>query len=121
LCKQSIRTNKHLVNILNQDRLIAFQDFPHKKASKTKKDEHLVEVHGTLVCRDAENTPFINTDLNGSIILESLPIIFTTPGLNFINILRTAFTHVDPEYAKKTVKSAASFGAFGTYERKSCM
>jgi len=42
------------------------------------------------------------------------------PGLNFINVLRTAFTHVDPECAKKTVKSAVSFGAFGTYERKSC-
>ena len=40
--------------------------------------------------------------------------------LNFINVLHTAFTHVDPENAKKTVKSAVSFGAFGTYKHKSC-
>jgi len=43
-----------------------------------------------------------------------------TPGVDFINILRTAFTHVDPECAKKTVKAAVSFGTFGTYQRKSC-
>jgi len=36
-----------------------------------------------------------------------------TAGINFINVL--------PECAKKTVKSVVSFGAFGTYERKSCM
>ncbi len=42
-----------------------------------------------------------------------------TSGLNFINVLCTAFIHADPECAKKTVKSAVSFGAFGTYERKS--
>jgi hypothetical protein len=41
------------------------------------------------------------------------------PGVNFINVLHTAFTHTDPECAKKTVKSAVSFGAFGTYKRKS--
>jgi len=41
-------------------------------------------------------------------------------GLNFINILSTAFTLPDPKCAKKTVKLAVSFGAFGTYERKSC-
>jgi len=40
--------------------------------------------------------------------------------LNFINVLCTAFTHVDPKCAKKTVKSAVSFDAFGTYEPKSC-
>ncbi len=27
-----------------------------------------------------------------------------TPGVNFINVLRTAFTCADPESAKKTVK-----------------
>jgi len=43
-----------------------------------------------------------------------------TPGLNLINVLYTAFTHIDPNVQKKTVKSAASFGTFGTYERKSC-
>jgi len=36
-------------------------------------------------------------------------------GLNFINVLHTAFTRTDPECAKKTVKSAVLFGAFGTY------
>jgi len=41
-------------------------------------------------------------------------------GLNFINVLHTDLMHVDPECAKKTVKSAVSFGAFGTHERKSC-
>jgi hypothetical protein len=41
-------------------------------------------------------------------------------GLNFIKLLRTDFMHADPICAKKTVKSAVSFGAFGTYERKSC-
>jgi len=42
-------------------------------------------------------------------------------GVDFINIQRTAFTHADPECAKKTVMSAVLFGAFGIYERKSCM
>jgi hypothetical protein len=46
--------------------------------------------------------------------------ILWPPGVNFINVLHSAFTHVDPECAKKTVKSAVSFGTFGTYERKSC-
>ncbi len=41
-------------------------------------------------------------------------------GVNFINVLCTAFTHVDPECAKKTFKSAVSFGSFGFYEHKSC-
>ncbi len=31
---------------------------------------------------------------------------------NFINVLRTAFMHVDPECVKKTFKSAVSFGTF---------
>jgi len=47
-------------------------------------------------------------------------LVSLTPGLNFINFLRTAFMLADPECAKKTVKLAVSFGAFGTYERKSC-
>jgi len=47
----------------------------------------------------------------------------STPGLNVINVLHTAFTYVDPKCAKKDsqVKSAVSFGAFGTYERKMLM
>jgi len=41
-------------------------------------------------------------------------------GVDFINVLRTAFSLVDPESVKNTVKSSASFYAFGIYERKSC-
>jgi len=37
-----------------------------------------------------------------------------------INILRTAFSLVDPKKVKNTVESLVSFYAFGTYERKSC-
>ncbi len=43
-------------------------------------------------------------------------LVTLTPGFNFINILRTAFMQVDPECAKKTVKSALSFYAFGLRE-----
>jgi len=42
------------------------------------------------------------------------------PGVNFINILRAAFTLVDPKSVKNTVKSSVSFYAFGIYVRKSC-
>jgi len=41
-------------------------------------------------------------------------------GVNFINILRTAFTLVDPKSIKNTVKSKVSFYAFGIWVRKSC-
>jgi len=41
-------------------------------------------------------------------------------GVNFLNVLRTAFALVDPESVKNTVKSSVSFYAFGIYERKSC-
>jgi len=41
-------------------------------------------------------------------------------GVNFINILRTAFALVDPKSVKNTVRSSVSFYAFGIYERKSC-
>jgi len=42
------------------------------------------------------------------------------PGLNLINVIGAAFTLADPVCAKKTVKLAVLFGAFGTYEHKSC-
>ena len=42
------------------------------------------------------------------------------PGVNFINVLRKLLFPKIPNVQKKTVKSAVSFGAFGTYERKSC-
>ena len=41
-------------------------------------------------------------------------------GVNFINILRTAFVLVDPKNIRNTAKSSVSFYAFGIYERKSC-
>jgi len=43
-----------------------------------------------------------------------------TPGVNFTNILRTAFMLVDPKSVKNAVKSSVSFYAFGICERKSC-
>ncbi len=46
--------------------------------------------------------------------------LFLSPGLNFINVIRTAFALADPKWAKKTVKLAVSFGAYGTYKCKSC-
>jgi hypothetical protein len=42
-----------------------------------------------------------------------------TWGVNFINVLRTAFTRVNSKSVKNTVKSSVSFKAFGIYERKS--
>jgi len=42
------------------------------------------------------------------------------PGVNFINILRTAFALVDPKSVKNTVDSSVSCYAFGIYKRKSC-
>jgi len=47
-------------------------------------------------------------------------LVKLTPGVNFINVLRTVFTLVDPESVKNTVKSSVSFYAFGIYERKNC-
>jgi hypothetical protein len=43
-----------------------------------------------------------------------------TSGVNFTNILRTAFALVDPKSVKNTVKSSVSFYAFGIYKCKSC-
>jgi hypothetical protein len=40
----------------------------------------------------------------------------SSPSVNFINVLRTAFAHVDPEFVKDTVKSSVSFfGGGGIY------
>jgi len=43
-----------------------------------------------------------------------------TEGVNFINVLCTAFALVDPKSVKNTVKLSVSFYTFGIYERKSC-
>ncbi len=42
------------------------------------------------------------------------------PGVNFINVLCTAFVLIDPKGVNNTVKSSVSFYAFGIYKRKSC-
>ena len=34
-------------------------------------------------------------------IVDCKMLVKSTPGLNFINVLRTAFTHVDPECVKR--------------------
>ncbi len=36
------------------------------------------------------------------------------PGVNFINVLRAAFTRADPESAKKTVKLSVFFALSGS-------
>jgi len=51
---------------------------------------------------------------------SSLKPHYHNAGVNFINVIRTAFTLVDPKSVKNTVKSSVSFYAFGIYERKSC-
>jgi len=40
------------------------------------------------------------------------------PVVNFINILRTAFTHKDPKSAKKTVKLSVFFTLLGSASAK---
>ncbi len=44
-----------------------------------------------------------------------------TSGVNFINVLHTAFTLVDPESVKRYWWLNYIFWAFGIYEHKSCM
>ena len=46
-------------------------------------------------------------------------LVKLTPGVNFTNILHSAFTHADPKSAKTTVWSSVSFCAFGTSKCKS--
>jgi len=46
----------------------------------------------------------------------------STAGVNFVNVFYPQLLHAQiPNAQKKTVKSAVWFGAFGTYEHKSCM
>ncbi len=46
--------------------------------------------------------------------------IHNLPGVNFINVLLTAFALVDPESINNIVKSSVSFYAFGIYGRERC-
>jgi len=58
------------------------------------------------------------------LLIQIIPILYMLNKrdikVNFINVLRTAFTLVDPESVKNTVKSSASFYAFEIIVRKSC-
>ncbi len=75
------------------------------------------------------NTQKVTYDLTVILVLlGSAPVnamykllVKSTPGVNFTNVLRTAFAHVDPKSVKNTVKLSVSFYSFGIYERKSCM
>jgi len=64
---------------------------------------------------DVLELPYQNEEISMIIVLPS-----NTTGVNFINILCTAFALIDPESVKNTVKSSVSFYAFGIYKRKSC-
>jgi len=44
-----------------------------------------------------------------------------SPGVNFINVLRTAFMRTDPKSAKKHSQAVSLFGAFGIFARKRCL
>ena len=87
-----------------------------------KKKQKLEQVLITFILRNKSIINILTNDERkfNSLKQHVLTQIDLTPGVNFINVLCTAFTHPDPECAKKTVKSAVSFGAFGTYKRKNC-
>ncbi len=56
--------------------------------------------------------------VNQDVTLQST--VSQPTGVNFINVLCTAFGLVDPKSVKNTAKSSVSFYAFGIYECKSC-
>ncbi len=58
--------------------------------------------------------------IESSCIKDGIKVDLPTSGVNFINVLRTAFALVDPESVKNTFKSSVSFYTFGIYEHKSC-
>jgi hypothetical protein len=82
---------------------------------RRKKDNHLATFYhenfpGLDINDNVENLPPLLTSSDPDAFMKSKAIAETgelcsTPipssGVNFINILRTAFTHVDPELAKK--------------------
>ncbi len=70
----------------------------------------------TLHCRSRFKT--INFSLQ--ILFKSDSSFLEQLGLNFINVLRTAFALVDPESVKNAVKSSVSFYSVGICARKSC-
>ena len=49
-----------------------------------------------------------------NVISFSSIFLLLLPSVNFINVLRAAFTHADPESAKKTVKSSSFFALLGS-------
>ena len=69
----------------------------------------------TIWLRCGENKNAFCRDF--SAIVDFLFLLWPAERLvNFINILRTAFTLVDPKSLKNTVKSSVSFYAFGIYK-----
>ncbi len=55
---------------------------------------------------------------NCLIIIEMEIHYFEIPGVNFINVLWAAFTHKDPQSAKKTVKLSVFFVLWGSSHTK---
>jgi len=64
---------------------------------------------------------FFTLSESASVKDVSKTLVKLTPGLNFINVLRTAFTLVDPKSVKRHWWPSCIFYAFGIYERKSCI
>jgi len=52
--------------------------------------------------------------------ISLIPFQESTPGVNFTNVLRAAFTLIDPQIVKNTVKSSVNFYTFGICACKSC-
>jgi len=80
--------------------------FYARRSQKRKKDSQVVNLFTLL--------------RSTSIKAARIMLVKLTPGVNFINILCTAFALVDPKSVKNTGKSSVSFYAFGIYKRKSC-
>ncbi len=65
--------------------------------------------------RTFKNFEIVNEiDLSQSTTMAENGASYSPSGVNFINVLYTAFTLVDPESVKNTVKSSVSFDAFGS-------
>ncbi len=75
---------------------------------------------------EPEQRPPLNSDYlsaTASILGSQGWSLYTnlTVGVNFINVLCTAYALVDLESVKNTVKSSVPFYTFGIYKRESCM
>ncbi len=86
--------------------------------SYLKGDPTSVEIK--LKFTDLVDDPACHKVGNVSLVLREKNDVSTQPGVNFINVLCTAFALEDPKSVKNAVESSVSFYAFGIYERKSC-